>query len=91
MIRLIGLTVLGVIALSTQVMAQISPNWQSSPVLRKPGSPSPADLFRHKCPPRMAWNPRYRAVHACPSGRSLWWLAMRRSVTSFQPSSRGVN
>jgi hypothetical protein len=40
--------------------AQITPSWQQSPVLKKPGSPSPADLFRHKCPPRMVWNPHWR-------------------------------
>jgi ribosomal protein L37AE/L43A len=44
----------------TEARAQITPSWQQSPVLKKPGSPSPADLFRHKCPPRMVWNPHWR-------------------------------
>jgi hypothetical protein len=48
-------------------IAQIPPNWSANTVLTRPGSPSPADQFRHHCPPRFKYNVRYR--RCMPLGR----------------------
>jgi hypothetical protein len=56
MIRLIGLTVLGVIALSTQVMAQIAKSGRS---------------IQTQVSASDGMEPTLSAVPACPSGRSL--------------------
>jgi hypothetical protein len=50
--------------------AQITPSWQSSPVLKGPKSPSPADLFRHHCRPGFAYNVRYK--RCMPTRRRTW-------------------
>jgi hypothetical protein len=72
MIRYLALPILFVLAVASVARAQISPEWRPSDVIRKPGHPSPADLFRHHCPPRFKWDLRYRRCIPMRRGPGGW-------------------